>query len=518
MRAKAKQASMLLAISPKPGAGSVPSSVNTSKDSGVGSQFSGSREFTPPSALGAAPQSSPLKRRRKSTPKSSGTSLKELLAQASSNASAPSTPPVKRPKGSGSGKSSVKKNLVDSMSMPPPAGNKMDVDTEGQATVDLTNGEPSAPKTKADLKREQLEVKIPAANPFTVDGDRRNKGLFSSPDASPDESVSEMETEGDDSVGRAADEAIDSTQKKKKKKKKTKKKAKDKTGASEPAQAATPVKPGTGSSPKGKLPASKPGGPPVDKGSIEYRRAHVWAQHRKTLTDYRIKKGILPENCPGSCDASHEEFVQARMVEHGGLLGVTTLAQEIKYFQKVAQDEERSKGTRRKSADYTKKVKDIEATTFRGTRDRYPTYLSNVFECYVTRDTGERTLILEDDPSGFAKESMLGLYYLFPHAAVSRYSVTISIQGTEKKKTFSDAFCPFCDFKISKHDVLNDHIRMHLRMFLICRVDGCFHIEQECAAMWNHGTTVHSGKVKKGKPATQKRLYNRISSGDEAED
>ena len=36
--------------------------------------------------------------------------------------------------------------------------------------------------------------------------------------------------------------------------------------------------------------------------------------------------------------------------------------------------------------------------------------------------------------------------------------------------------------------------------------------------MWNHGTTVHSGKVKKGKPATQKRLYNRISSGDEAED
>ena len=59
---------------------------------------------------------------------------------------------------------------------------------------------------------------------------------------------------------------------------------------------------------------------------------------------------------------------------------------------------------------------------------------------------------------------------------------------------------------------------MHLRMYLICRVDGCFHIEQECAAMWNHGTTVHSGKVKKGKPATQKRLYNRISSGDEAED
>ena len=527
MRAREKQASMLLAMAAtKPGAGSVPSSVNTSKDSGIGSQFSGSRELTPPGALGAgalgaAPQSSPLKRRRKSTPKSQnstgGTSLKELLAQASANASAPS-PPIKRPKGSGSGKSSVRKNLTDSMSMPPPSGNKMDVDPEGQATVDLTNGEPSAPKTKADPKREQLEVKIPVANPFTVDGDRRNKGLFSSPDAALDESVSEMETEGDDSVGRAADEAIDSTHKKNKKKKKTKKKAKDKTGASEPAQAATPVKPGTGSSPKGKLPASKPGGPPVDKGSIEYRRAHVWAQHGKTLTDYRIKKGILPESCPGSCDASHEEYVQALMVEHGGLLGVTTLAQEIKYFQKVAQDTERSKATRRKSADFAKKVKDIEATAFRGTRDRYPTYLSNVFECYVTRDTGERTLIMEDDLNGFAKESMLGLYYLFPHAAVSRYSVTISIQGAEKKKTFSDAFCPFCDFKISKHDVLNDHIRMHLRMFLICRVDGCFHIEQECAAMWNHGTTVHSGKVKKGKPATQKRKYNRFSSEDEAED
>ena len=141
-----------------------------------------------------------------------------------------------------------------------------------------------------------------------------------------------------------------------------------------------------------------------------------------------------------------------------------------------------------------------------------------MFEYYATRDTGERTLILEDDASGFAKESMLGLYHLFPHASVSRYSVAVPIPGTDKKKTFSDAFCPFCDFKISKHDIMNDHIRMHLRMYLICRVDGCFHIEQECAVMWNHGTTVHSGKVKKGKPASQKRHYNRTSSADEADD
>ena len=527
MRAREKQASMLLAMgASKLGAGGVPPPVNTSKDSGIGSPLLGSRELTPPDAPGAGvpgatPQSSPLKRRRKSTPKSQnstgGTSLKELLALSNANASAPS-PPIKKPKGSGSGKSSVRKNLTDSMSMPPPPGNQMDVDPGGQATVDLTNGERPAPKTKADPKREQLEVQIPIVNPFTVDGDRRNKGLFSSPDAPLDESVSEIETEGDDSVGRAADEAIDSTHKKNKKKKKTKKKAKDKTGASEPAQAATPVKPGTGSSPKVKPPTSKPGGQPVDKSSIEYRRAHVWAQHGKSLTDYRIKKKILPESCPGSCDASHEEYVQALMVEHGGLLSVTTFAQEIKYFEKVAQDKERSKSTRKKSADFAKKMKDVEATAFKGTKDRYPTYLSNAFECYTARDTGERTLIMEDDPQGFAKESMLGLYYLFPHAAVSRYSVTISVQGAEKKKTFSDAFCPFCDFKISKHDQLNDHIRMHLRMFLICRVDGCFHIEQECAAMWNHGTTVHSGKVKKGKPATQKRKYNRFSSEDEAED
>ena len=84
VRARVKQASVLLTVSPKPGAGTVPSSGNTSKDSGIGSQYSGSREFTPPGVLGTAPQSSPLKRRRKSTPKSGGTSLKELLAQASS--------------------------------------------------------------------------------------------------------------------------------------------------------------------------------------------------------------------------------------------------------------------------------------------------------------------------------------------------------------------------------------------------------------------------------------------------
>ena len=53
VRARAKQASMLLTASPKPGAGTVPSSGNTSKDSGIGSQYSGSREFTPPGLLGS---------------------------------------------------------------------------------------------------------------------------------------------------------------------------------------------------------------------------------------------------------------------------------------------------------------------------------------------------------------------------------------------------------------------------------------------------------------------------------
>ena len=207
------------------------------------------------------------------------------------------------------------------------------------------------------------------------------------------------------------------------------------------------------------------------------------------------------------------------MVELGGLLGITTFAQDIHYFEKVAQNESRSESTRKKSAKYAKMVKEIQATTFKGTSDRHPIYLSTVFEYYATWETGERTLILEDDPSGFAKESMLGLYHLFPHASMSRYSVAIPIPGTDKKKTLSDACCLFCDFKSSKHDAMNDHIRMHLHMYLICRVDGCFHIEQECAAMWNHGTTVHSGKVKKGKPATQKRQYNRTaSSADEAED
>ena len=85
------------------------------------------------------------------------------------------------------------------------------------------------------------------------------------------------------------------------------------------------------------------------------------------------------------------------MVEHGSLLGVTTIKQEIQYFQKVAQDTERSKPTRRKSEAYAKQVKDIETTAFRGTRDHYPTYLANMFECYITRDAGVRTLIMEDD-------------------------------------------------------------------------------------------------------------------------
>ena len=285
-------------------------------------------------------------------------------------------------------------------------------------------------------------------------------GLFSS-DRTDDDTSNTDATE--ESAGRLATMAIEDAGSKKKKKWK-KKKSRDKDRERRRDDASALPAPGAGSSPKAdvltpskpaasKPAASKPGADasatanPFLHGSVEYCRHHQWEVAGAALIWYRESLSITSKNVPGESDASHMVFLKTQLQELHGLLTIQTLDGYVASFQKMAQDPNPKRAEKGKK--YAKMVEAARSIVFKGTEGKkcHPEYLAVAFEYYEERHDINRALVQEDDPRGWAKENMPGLYRLFISQLISRYSMSIPKEGGGKKNTKSEGFCLFCAFK-----------------------------------------------------------------------
>ena len=53
----------------------------------------------------------------------------------------------------------------------------------------------------------------------------------------------------------------------------------------------------------------------------------------------------------------------------------------------------------------------------------------------------------------------------------------------------SYGYCLFCSYASTNHRTLNNHIRMHLRLSLACRMPDCWFITHSAESMWKHAAT-----------------------------
>ena len=429
------------------------------------------------------------------------------------------------------------KESAKSTSKPRPSVKSTNVgptlEPESSAGSNAFFGKPKAP---------QGSSVTPAAGSGTgasVSAEERNRvardlgNLFIVTSDPTDDDASKTDATGE-SAGALATMAIqDAGTKKKKKRKKKKNRDRDHERRRDDAPM-FPV-PGTGSPPKAgtptpskatasKLVASKPGtgasavANPFEHGSVEYRRHHQWEVAGPTLVRYRESLGITSSNVPKETDASHVAFLKIQMQLLHGLLAIQTLDGYAESFKKMTLDENPKRAE--KGRKYAKVVEAARNLSFKGTDPKkcYPLYLAAAFEYYEEPNDVNRALVQEDDQRGWAKENMPGLYQLFISQLISRYSMSVPKEGGGKTKMKSEGFSPFCSFKNTRHDAINDHIRMHLRMLLVCWVGTCFHIEVSCATMWTHAKEVHGGVVKLGRTAVAKKKYRHNRSPDEDDD
>ena len=116
-------------------------------------------------------------------------------------------------------------------------------------------------------------------------------------------------------------------------------------------------------------------------------------------------------------------------------------------------------------------------------------YLVEVFKYPRTRDQ-----IPSDAPDGYGSMLMIGLYGLVDPYSITQITTTqsgLTMEDGEKKST-SKCYCSLCDYVVQNHPSVNNHFWMHLRLSLLCTINGCFHIEHRCNNMWAHVTKEHS--------------------------
>ena len=98
--------------------------------------------------------------------------------------------------------------------------------------------------------------------------------------------------------------------------------------------------------------------------------------------------------------------------------------------------------------------------------------------------------IAYSDPDGFGRPSTMGLWDLHSMNAQSRAKMQL-LSGLVDVN-----FCPLCLFWSTNNETLNNHIRKHYRMGLICCADGF--TMASMAAMKAHMEVEHGYKGKRG--------------------
>ena len=79
------------------------------------------------------------------------------------------------------------------------------------------------------------------------------------------------------------------------------------------------------------------------------------------------------------------------------------------------------------------------------------------------------------------RREMMGLQTLHKCSAIYRGQIS-SIGG---------AYCSFCDYVGEHHVAINNHIRCHWHLGLMCSAPFCFQVRTECEEMIRHMASEH---------------------------
>ena len=108
---------------------------------------------------------------------------------------------------------------------------------------------------------------------------------------------------------------------------------------------------------------------------------------------------------------------------------------------------------------------------------------------FVLRSVKGQTVDVHD--SNYGRDWNIDLYDIVSPASTRKVerSGQLIYKGRAVQGKVYYGYCPFCTYASTNHRTLNNHIRMHLRLTLVCRMKDCWFVTHSSKTMWKHAAS-----------------------------
>ena len=212
------------------------------------------------------------------------------------------------------------------------------------------------------------------------------------------------------------------------------------------------------------------------------QRVRKWKQELKELQEYCESCNIFLHTVPEQEGGSHTGYLESRILDASSSF---FFIKSFKEWQIELQKQ--SQGVRHSASSMCHRLQMLERMYGVKLSSQYNVHAEYLVEVFKYPRTGNR--IPTDTTDGYASTPMIGLYGLVELYSIAR--ITIMQSGVEvdgKKKSTSKCYCLLCDYVVQNHPSINNHVRTHYRLSLLCTIKESFHIEHGCNNMWLHVT------------------------------
>ena len=88
----------------------------------------------------------------------------------------------------------------------------------------------------------------------------------------------------------------------------------------------------------------------------------------------------------------------------------------------------------------------------------------------------------------FSRVQNIGLHDIVSPESMNRVEKNRQViyGGQVFQKKVDARYCPLCMYSSQNHQMLNNHVWLHFRMMMFCRMPDCWYVSHSAEDMWKH--------------------------------
>ena len=99
--------------------------------------------------------------------------------------------------------------------------------------------------------------------------------------------------------------------------------------------------------------------------------------------------------------------------------------------------------------------------------------------------------VVDSHHADWGRDQNIGLYDIISPLSMTKLerSGTARLHGKPLPIKVAHGYCPMCPYASENHRTLNNHVRLHFRMTMVCGYPDCWEVCHNATTMWTHART-----------------------------